>query len=63
MSATINACILASSRREAVAMRHVVEAVARNDQMGKQVCRHSSEDITSLSRNTMTAIHFCAWIY
>ena len=38
VSAAINACILASSRREAVAMRHVVEAIAREMiKMGKQV--------------------------
>ena len=38
VSAAINACILASSRREPVAMRHVVEAIAREMiKMGKQV--------------------------
>ena len=38
VSAAINACILASSRRESVAMRHVVEAIAREMiKMGKQV--------------------------
>lgn len=38
VSAAINACILASSRRQAVAMRHVVEAIAREMiKMGKQV--------------------------
>lgn len=38
VSAAINACILASSRRERVAMRHVVEAIAREMiKMGKQV--------------------------
>lgn len=40
VGAAINACIIASSRREAVAMRHVVEAVAREMvKMGKQVSR------------------------
>jgi len=38
VSAAINACILASSRKEAVAMRHVVEAIAREMiKMGKQI--------------------------
>ena len=38
VSAAINACILASSRKEAVGMRHVVEAIARElIKMGKQV--------------------------
>lgn len=38
VSAAINACILASSRKERVAMRHVVEAIAREMiKMGKQV--------------------------
>lgn len=40
VSSAINACIIASSRREPVAMRHVVEAVAREMvKMGKQVSR------------------------
>ena len=38
VSAAINACILASSRKESVAMRHVVEAIAREMiKMGKQI--------------------------
>ena len=38
VSAAINACILASTRRERVAMRHIVEAIARElIKMGKQV--------------------------
>ena len=38
ISAAINACIIASHRRERVAMRHVVEAIARElIKMGKQV--------------------------
>lgn len=40
VSAAINACILASSARESVGMKHVVEAVAREMvKMGKQVSR------------------------
>ncbi len=40
VGAAINACIIASSRRDPVAMRHVVEAVAREMvKMGKQVSR------------------------
>jgi AAA+ superfamily predicted ATPase len=40
VNAAINACILASTRRENVAMRHVVEAIARElVKMGKQVSR------------------------
>ena len=40
VSSAINACIIASSRREKVAMRHVVEAIARElIKMGKQVSR------------------------
>ena len=38
VSAAINACILASARREKVAMRHAVEGIARElIKMGKQV--------------------------
>ena len=56
VSAAINACILASSRREAVAMRHVVEAIAREMiKMGKQVSAPSSENIFRVrKRFTMT---------
>ena len=40
INAAINACIIASSRREPVAMRHAVEAVGREMiKMGKQVSR------------------------
>ncbi len=40
VSSAINACIIASGRRESVAMRHVVEAIARElVKMGKQVSR------------------------
>ncbi len=40
VNASINACIIASSRREKVARRHVVEAIARElIKMGKQVSR------------------------
>jgi AAA+ superfamily predicted ATPase len=40
INASINACILASSRREAVGMRHAIEAIARElIKMGKQVTR------------------------
>lgn len=40
VSAAINGCIIASARREKVAMRHVVEAIARElVKMGKQVSR------------------------
>lgn len=38
ISAAINGCIIASTRREPVAMRHIVEAIARElIKMGKQV--------------------------
>ena len=38
VSAAINGCIIASYRREKVAMRHIVEAIARElIKMGKQV--------------------------
>ena len=38
VSAAINACILASSRKESVAMRHIIEAIAREMiKMGKQI--------------------------
>ena len=38
ISAAINGCIIASTRREAVGMRHIVEAIARElVKMGKQV--------------------------
>jgi AAA+ superfamily predicted ATPase len=40
VSAAINACIIAATRKEAVGMRHVVEAVGRElIKMGKQVSR------------------------
>jgi AAA+ superfamily predicted ATPase len=40
VNAAINACIIASTRREPVCMRHVVEAIARElVKMGKQVSR------------------------
>ena len=40
VNSAINACILASTRREEVAMRHVVEAIGRElIKMGKQVSR------------------------
>ena len=40
VNSAINACILASTRREQVAMRHVVEAIGRElIKMGKQVSR------------------------
>jgi AAA+ superfamily predicted ATPase len=40
VNASINACIIASSRREPVCRRHVVEAIARElIKMGKQVSR------------------------
>jgi SpoVK/Ycf46/Vps4 family AAA+-type ATPase len=40
VNSAINACILASTRKERVAMRHVVEAIARElIKMGKQVSR------------------------
>jgi SpoVK/Ycf46/Vps4 family AAA+-type ATPase len=38
ISAAINGCIIASTRREKVAMRHIVEAIARElIKMGKQI--------------------------
>ena len=40
VNSAINACIIASSRREKVCRRHVVEAIARElIKMGKQVSR------------------------
>ena len=40
INAAINACILASARREEVGMRHAVEAIARElIKMGRQVNR------------------------
>ena len=40
MNAAINACIIASARREPVCQRHAIEAIARElIKMGKQVSR------------------------
>jgi SpoVK/Ycf46/Vps4 family AAA+-type ATPase len=52
VNASINACIIASSRREDVCRRHVVEAIARElIKMGKQVSRVYFGDDYEFVRN------------